>query len=150
MQVSPEVEAFLKAHRRAFLFVLRKDGSPTGYPMRSQYVNGALYMNTYRKSAKMVNMQRHKLVCCLVTTEDNEPDVGAVAIIGKWEPTLPPEAEPLSETPNQESGERLSASEHAGRRLIEGKRVFFRVIPERVDIIGERAAPLLATLTSRG
>src|SRR5262249_46503264 len=49
--IPPKAESFLSAHTRTFLVTVRPDGAPACHPMVGLWRNGALYMNTYRKSA---------------------------------------------------------------------------------------------------
>jgi len=122
VKITEDVQEFLQTHSRVFLLTLRKDGSPTGYPMKPSYSDGALYFNTYRKAAKARNMFRDSRVCCLVTTHHTATDFRAVLFRGTAEHidwNLSP----------QGSGEGSQA------RLQTGLRIIFRVIPDVVAFL---------------
>jgi hypothetical protein len=64
MMPSPVAEAFLREHTRTFLVTLRPDGAPTCHPMVGFWQDGALWLNTYRKSAKARNLMRSPRTAC--------------------------------------------------------------------------------------
>ena len=51
--IPPAAERFLGSHTRTFLMSVRPDGAPACHPMVGVWRDGALYLNTYRKSAKV-------------------------------------------------------------------------------------------------
>ena len=57
-RLSDELDAFLRAQRRAYWVTLRRDGSPTAHPMGALYEDGRVLFTSYRKSAKNRNADR--------------------------------------------------------------------------------------------
>jgi nitroimidazol reductase NimA-like FMN-containing flavoprotein (pyridoxamine 5'-phosphate oxidase superfamily) len=136
--VSEEIEAFLRDNTRTFLMTRRRDGWPTGYPMVGLWADGALWFNTYRKSAKVKNIERDPRVCCLVTTNDHGGGAPAVLVHGT--------AAVVDSGSPSGAGNRATQSGDLGtvpaqvigtvqERLASGKRVMVRVIPERAEFM---------------
>jgi PPOX class probable F420-dependent enzyme len=130
--ILPEAESFLGAHTRTFLVTVRPDGAPACHPMVGLWRNGALYMNTYRKSAKVRNVLREPRVACVVTTADDDPRPRAVVIRGRAELVEAPEATP-GRAPAPVTDEVV---DRVRSRLAEGKRVVMRVVPDDVRLVG--------------
>jgi PPOX class probable F420-dependent enzyme len=65
-----DLPSFIQSHRRAFL-ATRAAGGPTAHPMTLIPFEGAIYFNTYRKSAKVRNLERDPRVACAVTSADD-------------------------------------------------------------------------------
>jgi hypothetical protein len=138
--VSEDVAAFLREHTRTFLFTLRRDGSPTVHPMTGIYRDGALYMNTYRKSVKARNLMRDERVCCLVTSGENEAEERTVLIEGKAEvlpvgSTFPGLARRPESGAGGIRGVSAGMSARTQERLNTGKRIVVRVVPERARFL---------------
>ena len=125
VKITQDLQEFLQTHTRTFLFSLRKDGSPTGHPMKPSYSEGALYFNTYRKAPKARNMFRDSRVCCLVATRHNDPNFRAVLFRGKAEHI------DWQLLPRPSVGEGLGSQD----RLRTGLRIIFKLTPEQVDFL---------------
>jgi general stress protein 26 len=82
-QLPLDLQRFLESNTRAFLFGLRKDGSPTGHPMTGIYAQARLFVNTYRKSAKARNIARDSRACYLVVNGYDAEKVYGVAVKGE-------------------------------------------------------------------
>jgi len=141
--IPPAAEEFLHGHTRTFLVTVRPDGAPTCHPMVGMYHGGALYMTTYRKSAKVRNLAREPRVACVVVTADDAPRFGGVVLRGRAE-LLPPGATmPWSTRGAAPTARVPGADADLGRavaaKLAEGKRVVVRVVPEEVRLVGEHA-----------
>jgi len=123
---------FLDEHHRAFLVTLRPDGAPTAHPMGLIPRDGSIYFNTYRKSAKVRNLERDPRVCCLAVSPDDDPHFAAVAVMGRAGP-VPAEAVPESLLSGG-SGSTMGAEdlERVRARLRTGKRVYLEVHPGSV------------------
>ncbi|MGH7822624.1 MAG: pyridoxamine 5'-phosphate oxidase family protein [Candidatus Binatia bacterium] len=141
--IPPEAEEFLCNHPRAFLLTLRRDGSPTAHPMTAIFRDGVLYFNTYRKSAKVRNIERDPRVSCLVTTSDDDPEPRGVVLDGTAEvlpgdalPSFAAEASPGAARLPKERGVSEGVLSRIEDRLRSGKRVLVRIRPERVRIFG--------------
>jgi len=137
--VPPAAEDFLRAHTRTFLLTLRPDGAPTCHPMVGLWRDGALWLNTYRKSAKVRNLTVEPRVACVVVTDDDEPRFRGVVLRGRAEvvpaPVAPaggPDA-PAARPP----GVGAEVTHRVRARLAEGKRVLIRIVPEAVRLVGE-------------
>ncbi|MEO8697222.1 MAG: pyridoxamine 5'-phosphate oxidase family protein [Acidimicrobiales bacterium] len=80
--IPDDVDQFIAAHKRTFMITRRKDGSPTCHPMARFYADRSYYMNMYASSVKHANLTRDPRVCCLVTTNSDEPELRAVVLRG--------------------------------------------------------------------
>ena len=129
--LSPEAERFLHEHTRTFLLTLRPDGGPTCHPMVAFYRDGALYMTTYRKSAKVRNLTRDARVACVVMAPDDAPGMRAVVLRGRAEVVA---AEAMRGAAAAGAADIASVVQ---ARLAEGKRVVVRVVPDEARLIGD-------------
>jgi PPOX class probable F420-dependent enzyme len=129
-------EEFLRAHTRAFLVTLRPDGAPACHPMVGLWRDDALWMNTYRKSAKVRNLLAEPRVACVVVTDDGDPHFRGVAFRGRAELVAPdgPDAGPRGARPPAGAAE---VAELVRTRLAQGKRVLVRIVPDSVRLVGE-------------
>ena len=85
MEPATDVRAFIETHRRAFLVTRTALGNPTAQPMSLIPYQGTIYFNTYRKSAKVRNIERDPRAACLVTSSDNEPGFSSLTVQGRVE-----------------------------------------------------------------
>jgi hypothetical protein len=120
------------APRRAFLFGLREDGSPTCHPMVAIEADGETVFNTYRKSAKARNFLREPRAAVVLLPDWEAPPGEARVLKGALQETRAPDAADAAET---DAGEKLqsvpqSVSDRVQRRVGEGKRMYFRLRPE--------------------
>lgn len=145
--IGPEEDAFLSSHTRTFLLVSRGDGSPTAYPMVGLYHDGVLEFSTYRKSAKVIRMQRAPAVACLVTAKDGDPERRVLLVRGTAE--VLPEGADLERAPGARAaagatpGQMRVPDEIAARsqaRMASGKRCVVRVVPSHVAWVGASRA----------
>jgi PPOX class probable F420-dependent enzyme len=128
----PAVEDFLRSHTRTFLVTIRPDGGPACHPMVGMWHDGALWMTTYRKSAKARNVREDPRVACLVTTDDEAPVRRAVVLRGRAELLEPGNAMPWRADRPRPPGAGAEVARAVAARLAEGKRVVVRVVPEEV------------------
>jgi len=133
-------EDFLRAHTRTFLLTLRPDGAPTCHPMVDLWRDGALWLNTYRRSAKVRNLTAEPRVACVVVTDDDEPRFRGVVLRGRAEvvaaPAAPAGPDARAARP---PGVGAEVTERVRDRLAEGKRVLVRIVPEAMRLVGEHA-----------
>ena len=133
----PLAEDFLRGHTRTFLVTIRDDGAPACHPMVAVWRDGALYMTTYRKSAKVAHLMREPRVACLVVTADDDPQFRGVALRGRAcvlpAGTTMPGVEDLSVAPVVGA----DVSRRVATRVAEGKRIVVRVAVQDVRLIGE-------------
>ena len=120
---------------------MRPDGAPTCHPMVGLYHDGALYMTTYGKSAKVRNLAREPRVACVVVTADDAPRFGGVVLRGRAELLPPGTTMPWGGRGAAATARVPGADVDLGRavaaKLAEGKRVVVRVVPEEVRLVGE-------------
>ncbi len=133
---TPDMQAFLATHKRSFVMNFRKDGSPTGHPLTAQVINGVLYYNTYRQSAKMRNILRDGRVACLITTDDGEESVKSLVIRGRAVMIEDPK-EALAIMASRASPARASVSPSPAastqqQRILDGRRVMMRIDPTEI------------------
>ena len=77
-----DIQDFMTSHNKQYIFMLRKDGSPTAIPMTQRFREGKLYFHTYRKSAKVPMLKRDSRVTSLVLANEDE-DLGHGGLIFK-------------------------------------------------------------------
>jgi hypothetical protein len=134
----------------ATLFALRRDQTPTGWPMTPLWPgDGDLYFNTYRVAAKAKMMLRDDRVAVLVSTTGAARGLRIEARAQLI--TEPDEIEWLARHALRTDGFATGdVIERTQQRLLTGKRVLFRMRPERVAwlplpadwrVDGERSRP---------
>ncbi len=141
--LGPEEDAFLRSHTRTFLLVSRGDGSPTAYPMVGLYADGVLEFSTYRKSAKVLRMERDPAVACLVTAKDGDPERRVLLVRGTAEvrpvgadlDRAPGVRAAAGATPDQMRVPEEIAARSAAR-MASGKRCVVRVVPAHASFVG--------------
>jgi len=142
MPISPTAAQFLRDHTRAFLLTIRPDGTPTCHPMVGLFRDGALWMNTYRKSAKLRNLLAEPRVACVVVTDDDDPQFRGVVLRGRAE-VLPPGTPLATAVPRDPDAARppvgREVTEAVRARLAEGKRVAIRIVPDEARLVGRHA-----------
>lgn len=135
--IPPVAEDFLRAHTRAFLVTVREDGAPACHPMAAIWRDGALYMTTYRKSAKVEHLTREPRVACVVVTPDDDPRFRGVAFRGRAKvlpagATMPGvDAKAVAPAVGGDVTRRVAA------RVAAGKRVVVRVVADAVRLVGD-------------
>jgi hypothetical protein len=116
--------------RRAFLFGLREDGSPTCHPMAALEKGGAPVFNTYRKSAKARNFLRDSRAAVVLLENWHTPPSRAQVLTGVLEEIdaidLPPFATGVDAAELRGVPQRVA--QRAQQRLAAGKRVYFRLL----------------------
>ena len=137
MVVPPAVEDFLRAHTRTFLVTLREDGAPACHPMVAIWRDGALYMTTYRKSAKVAHLTCEPRVACLVVTADDDPQFRGIALRGRAEVLPAGTTMPGVEDRSAAPAVGADVSRRVATRVAEGKRIVVRVTVDDVRLVGE-------------
>ena len=132
-QLPPDLRRFLQRNTRAFLFGLRKDGSPTGHPMTGIYAQTRLFVNTYRKSAKARNIVRDSRTCYLVVNGYDAEKVYGVAVKGEARILEEGRIPGRRDEPGNTTTERIGPD--VRQLLRSGKRVFVEVIPSEAGFI---------------
>ncbi|HJQ85827.1 MAG TPA: pyridoxamine 5'-phosphate oxidase family protein [Candidatus Binatia bacterium] len=131
--IPPAADAFLREHTRTFLVTVRPDGAPACHPMVGFWRNGALYINTYRASAKARNLLAEPRVACVVVTDDDARPFRGVVLRGRAE---------IADVPAVQRSDRPAVVGHdvadlVQARLAAGKRVLVRIVPDDVRLVGE-------------
>lgn len=124
-----ELASFIESHRRAFLVTRTAQGGPTAHPMTLIPHDGVIYFNTYRKSAKVRNLERDARMACLATS----PAGGAWAAVQGRAELVPAAQLPAALVGGGQSD--VMSEEDLARvreRLASGKRVYLRVVPSAV------------------
>jgi general stress protein 26 len=129
--LGPGVETFLESAGRGFLVTRRRDGSPTTHPLTPLWKEGAIHINTYRKSAKVRNVLRHPKVSYVITSADDDPSYFALECRGTAV-ILDLADVPDSLLGVSDDGKVMSEAnlELVRKNVASGKRIYLRVIPE--------------------
>lgn len=135
LQLSEADEAFLAAGRLTFIFAFRSDGSPTGWPMTSEYLDGELTMSTYAKAVKTRVLASAGHLTAVVVQREGGNVADAVAFSAPVQVRQPGSGGPTSRSANQAPGEaalEVPAEIKAGvdRAEASGKRVVLSVRAE--------------------
>lgn len=138
--VSPAGLRLGDERHRAFLVTRRADGYPTAHPLTPLYADGAVYFNTYRKSAKVTNVLR-------------DPRVSVVVIAGSGPALEAAEGRGLARIAGADdvpssllaprgTGDTISQADldRVRARLASGKRIYLRIEPDQ----GWRRCPAAA------
>ncbi len=80
--IPDDTVAFLREHSRVFVLSRRADGWPTNHPMTGEWRDDALWVNTYRRSQKVMNAERDPEISYLVTSNDTDNPFRAVNVSG--------------------------------------------------------------------
>src|SRR5262249_31948664 len=99
------------------------------------YHEGALYLTTYRKSAKVRNLQADPRVACVVVTQDDDPDFRGIVLRGRAEFLSPGAAMPWAPDRPRPPGTGAEVARKVQTRVAEGRRVIVRVAPEEMRAV---------------
>lgn len=132
IQLTPaEQAAFLRGHHKAAFATIDKDGFPhvvgMNYFMKD---DGALYMTSYGKAQKVVNVRRNPKVALLVETGDSYGELQGVMVRGECE--IIESADAVQAVFASRSGDRGRAQPSSGALASAPKRVVLKVVPRRV------------------
>jgi hypothetical protein len=121
-------EAFLGAGNLTFLFALRADGSPSGWPMTSEFRDGELTMSTYLKAPKARVCAAAGYATALVVRRHGDDLAQAVCVSAPISLRQPEPGGPVARSQNDVPGAgALAVPDHilqgVERAEQEGKRV---------------------------
>src|SRR5215831_6198407 len=86
IRFTPEEQAaFLRAHRKAALATMDKDGFPHVVAMNFFVKDGAFYMTSYGKAQKVLNIRRNPKVALMVEAGDKYSELQGVMVRGRCE-----------------------------------------------------------------
>lgn len=127
---APEIDAFLRANTRAYLFVVTTSGEVRGWPMTSMYQPGLLYFTTYRKSVKTPHLVAAGSASVVVATPEGVDPLDSVTVSGPIRVidfSQPVIERFLDLQPDTETRVDAAQRDRFRRRLAEGKRVLIEV-----------------------
>jgi PPOX class probable F420-dependent enzyme len=126
-----EQAAFLREHRKAALATIDKQGFPHVVAMNFYAKDGALYMTSYAKAQKVVNIERNPKVALMVETGDKYSELQGVVVRGHCEIIEGEDAvhAAFAEMARARgaSYERPSAANDSAR-----KRVVLKIVPDKI------------------
>ena len=83
IRFTPEEQAaFLRAHRKAALTTMDKDGFPHVVAMNFFVKDGAFYMTSYGEAQKLLKIRRNPKVALMVETGDKYSELQRVSVRG--------------------------------------------------------------------
>lgn len=86
IRFTPEEQAdFLRAHRKAALATIDNNGFPHVVAMNFFVKDGAVYMTSYAKAQKVVNIRRNPKVALMVEAGDKYSELQGVMVRGRCE-----------------------------------------------------------------
>jgi nitroimidazol reductase NimA-like FMN-containing flavoprotein (pyridoxamine 5'-phosphate oxidase superfamily) len=126
-----EQEQFLNKNIKAALATLDKNGFPHVVAMNYFYIDGAIYMTSYGKAQKVVNIRRNPKVGVMVEIGRSYGELQGVLIRGHCQIIEDPEQVRQSlRAIGRKQGERSGVPPEAGASR--SKRVVLKIVPERI------------------
>ena len=126
-----EQEQFLNKNLKAALATLDKNGFPHVVAMNYFYIDGAIYMTSYSKAQKVVNIRRNPKVGVMVESGRTYGELQGVLIRGHCEIIEDPEQVRQGlRAIGQKQGQRSGVPSEAGASM--PKRVVLKIVPERI------------------
>ncbi|HZU91587.1 MAG TPA: pyridoxamine 5'-phosphate oxidase family protein [Stellaceae bacterium] len=126
-----ETADFLRAHRKAALATLDRDGFPHIVAMNYVVEDGAVLMTSYAKAQKVVNIRRNPRVGLMVETGEDYSELRGVLIRGHCR-IVEGEAAVLAVF----AAMRVARGDREGPREAAvagaGKRVVLKIVPDKV------------------
>ena len=134
IRLTPEEQtAFLRDHRKAALATVDQDGFPHIVAMGYVARDGAIYMTSYAKAQKVVNVRRNPHVGLMIETGDRYSEFRGLMIRGRCEVIEDPAQVDMV---MKESARRQSATgatpPPSGAITSAPKRVVLKVTPEKI------------------
>jgi PPOX class probable F420-dependent enzyme len=134
IRLSPDEQAaFFRERKRAALATIDKDGFPHVVAMNYFALDGALYMTSYGKAQKVVNIRRNPKVAVMVEAGEEYAELRGVMIRGRCE-ILEDEAS-VRAAFEARAGAQAQASAspvQPGALASAPKRVVLKIVPEKV------------------
>jgi PPOX class probable F420-dependent enzyme len=88
---SEEIETFLHGRRTMTVATIGRDGWPHLVAMWYGFLDGAPVFETYRKSQKVLNLQRDDRITCMIEDGDAYEELRGVELVGRGEVIEDPE-----------------------------------------------------------
>ena len=131
IQFTPEEQAwFLSQPHKAALATIDKEGFPHVVAMGYRYKDGVIYMTSYGKAQKVVNVRRNPKVGVMVEAGERYADFRGVMIRGRCEVIEDPQV--VKETMRQAGESANVASMPSGARSSVPKRVVLKITPYKI------------------
>jgi general stress protein 26 len=124
-----EQAAFLSQPHKAALATIDKEGFPHVVAMGYRYKDGVIYMTSYGKAQKVVNVRRNSKVGVMVEVGERYADFRGVMIRGHCEVIEDPQI--VKETMRL-AGEASTAAVPSGASASVPKRVVFKITPYKI------------------
>ena len=126
-----EQEQFLNKNLKAALATLDKNGFPHVVAMNYFYIDGAIYMTSYGKAQKVVNIRRNPKVGVMVESGRSYDELQGVLVRGHCQIIADPEQVRESlRAIGQKQGQRSGVPSEAGASM--PKRVVLKIVPEKI------------------
>jgi PPOX class probable F420-dependent enzyme len=126
-----EQEQFLNKNLKGALATLDKNGFPHVVAMNYFYIDGAIYMTSYGKAQKVVNIRRNPKVGVMVETGRSYGELQGVMVRGHCEIIEDPEQVQRSlRAIGQKQGQRSEVPRQATTSM--PKRVVLKIVPEKI------------------
>ena len=133
IQLTPEEQAtFLKEPNKASLATIDKDGFPHVVAMGFLAKDGAIYMTSYAKAQKVLNIRRNPKVAVMVESGKNYGDFRGVLIRGLCEIIEDPAV--VEKTMRELAGNQAgSSSMPRGAVSSAPKRALLKIVPQNIS-----------------
>jgi PPOX class probable F420-dependent enzyme len=133
IQLTPEEQAaFLKEPNKAALATIDKDGFPHVVAMGFLAKDGAIYMTSYGKAQKVLNIRRNPKVAVMVESGKNYGDFRGVLIRGLCEIIEDPAV--VEKTMRELAGNQAgSSSVPRGAVSSAPKRALLKIVPQKIS-----------------
>ena len=129
IQLTPAEQAeFLSQPHKAALATIDQDGFPHVVAMGYHARDGVIYMTSYGKAQKVLNIRRNPKVGVMIEGGQNYADFRGVMIRGRCELIEEPEA--VERTMRQMAG--VEAGAPKGAISSAPKRVVLKIVPEKI------------------
>jgi PPOX class probable F420-dependent enzyme len=132
IQLTPtEQTEFLRQPRKAALATIGKDGFPHVVAMNYLAKDGVVYMTSYGKAQKVLNIRRNPKVAVLVESGQSYAELRGVMIRGGCE--LIEEAEAVARTMRELAGEQPGGAAPRAAAGSAPKRVVLKITPQKIS-----------------
>jgi PPOX class probable F420-dependent enzyme len=134
IKLTPEEQTeFLAEPRTMSLCTIDKDGYPHVVAMAYMEKDGCIYMSSYGKAQKVLNVRRNPKVAVMIESGTDYPELKGLMIRGRCEIIdKPEEVWSLMRQTREKRGEGVSTEEDAQLKVRAQKRVILKIVPEKV------------------
>ena len=135
---SQEMEEFLKSSHTLVLATTRKSGEPFLTPLWYAYHDGAIYIRTPMKSAKVQHIKRDSRVCCMVEEGERWIDLKAVVLNCDAEivddEEIAKKVAEITEEKYREFRSQLKAAPKATKKHYSGSSALIKLVPRDGEV----------------